>query len=88
MYWNRKMRSICRSTDRQLLKGMRRSMWKMIKREHWLAARLFKAVGRPPDNLFSHRNCEDCGHFYEPEFCAECWTVAAAFACEEVSRAK
>ena len=83
MFWNRKMRSICRETDRHLLKSLRRDLWERLKEQQWLAVRLFNAAGRPPDSLYSHSNCEDCEHFCEPEFCARCWVEAASIACEE-----
>ena len=77
MYWNRKMRSICTSTDRHLLKSLRRDLWERMKEQQWLGERLFSAAGRPPQELFDHAECEDCEHFYEPRYCGGCWVKVA-----------
>ena len=76
MYWNRKMRGICRSTDRQILKRMQKHARKDMEALMWLGQKLVDL--RPPAS-----DCSSCFGWWpnaphrRDGRCAICWVMAA-----------
>ena len=72
MYWNRKMRSLCRATDRHILDCLRAGCRQWMMENEWLSLQLATKAGRPP-------NCDGdaCEHAGDIRYCAGCWRKAA-----------
>ena len=71
MYWNRKMRSLCRTTDRHVLECLRAGCRQWMRENEWLARQL--ALTKRPPNC----NGDACGHADDVRYCAGCWRKAA-----------
>jgi hypothetical protein len=72
MYWNRKMRSICRATDRHVIKILQAGGRQTMREMQWLSAQLYARAGAPPNCLGDA--CEFAG---DARYCAGCWRKVA-----------